>query len=50
MEFVQEIYFGRNNKHKDNLFTKGMIMSPTELKMQPTIHLQSKPGYHRAGI
>jgi hypothetical protein len=22
-------------------------MSPTELKMQPTIHLQSKPGYGR---
>jgi hypothetical protein len=22
-----------------------VIMSPTELKMQPTIHLQSKPGY-----
>jgi hypothetical protein len=24
-----------------------VIMSPTELKMQPTIHLQSKPGYGR---
>jgi hypothetical protein len=24
-----------------------MIMSPTELKMQPTIHLQGKPGYGR---
>jgi hypothetical protein len=27
-----------------------MIMSPTELKMQPTIHLQSKPGYGRGKI
>jgi hypothetical protein len=24
-----------------------MIMGPTELKMQLTIHLQSKPGYGR---
>jgi hypothetical protein len=24
-----------------------VIMSPTELKMQPTIHLQSKPEYGR---
>jgi hypothetical protein len=24
-----------------------VIMSPTDLKMQPTIHLQSKPGYER---
>jgi hypothetical protein len=22
-----------------------VILSPTELKMQPTIHLESKPGY-----
>jgi hypothetical protein len=25
----------------------GLIMTPTELKMQPTIHLQSKTGYGR---
>jgi hypothetical protein len=25
-------------------------MSPTELKMQPTIHLQSKPGYGHGKI